>query len=398
MSAAIKESLELLRDKTKQSARTMTSFRQYLNYPDPATGQEILKQYLGDYFIDGGKYGKIFDSRSSALSLDTPFLCIEMGELMNRGKGCVVPALVYLFNLVEKRFDGRLTLLVLDEAWRFLKDETFAGKITEWLKVLRKKNVFVVFATQDVGDVANSPLKTTVIQQCLTKVYLADPSAATSGMIDVYRAFGLSDPEIDVIAGAEMKRDYFYTSPLGRRLFRLDLGKITLGLIGGADHEFLDSLASEYEDGSAFCREILAHNGVDYKAYLGAGSPDAPRSVKRKSRKEAPPEQDAVSEETPGAGANAGAKGTASLTPSAAGLLDAVMAMADKKGKPGSGRAAASIAKKFSVSEATVYLARKIAKAGRPDLVEQVKAGTVSLRQAGKQLAKQREQDAALAV
>ncbi|MDR1211812.1 MAG: DUF87 domain-containing protein [Spirochaetaceae bacterium] len=399
MSAAIKESLELLRDKSKQSARTMTSFKQYLNYPDPATGQEVLKRALGDYFIDGGKYGKIFDSRSSPISLDTPFLCIEMGELMRRGRGCVVPALVYLFNLVEKKFDGRLTLLVLDEAWLFLKDENFAEKITEWLKVLRKKNVFVVFATQDVGDVANSPLKTTVIQQCLTKVYLADPSAATSGMMGVYQAFGLSDPEIEVIAASEMKRDYFYTSPLGRRLFRLDLGKTTLGLIGGADHEFLDGLSSEYEGGSAFCREILAHNGVDYKALLGAGAPSDPRPVKRKAVPEA--EQapvSEISEETSGADA-AGAKGTAAaVTPAAAGLLDAVMAMAGKKGKPGSGRAAASIAKKFSVSEATVYLARKIAKAGRPDLVEQVKAGTLSLRQAGKQLAKQREQDTALAV
>jgi type IV secretion system protein VirB4 len=70
-----------------------------------------------------------------------------MEELMNRGPGCVVPALLYLFTLVEKMFDGRLTLLVLDEAWLFLKNPLFAEKITEWLKVLRKKNVFVVFAT-----------------------------------------------------------------------------------------------------------------------------------------------------------------------------------------------------------------------------------------------------------
>jgi type IV secretion system protein VirB4 len=158
---------------------------------------------------DGGKYGKIFDSAYSGLSLDTRFLAIEMEQLMSRGEGCIVPALVYLFNLIEKKFDGRLTLLVLDEAWMFLRNETFAEKIMEWLKVLRKKNVFVVFATQDVADVEKSPLKTTIIQQCLTKIYLADPNAVSPGMIDVYRAFGLTDTEIELIASSTMKRDYF---------------------------------------------------------------------------------------------------------------------------------------------------------------------------------------------
>ncbi|MDR0457057.1 MAG: hypothetical protein LBH20_10295 [Treponema sp.] len=117
-----------------------------------------------------------------------------------------------------------VALLVLDEAWLFLKNETFADKIAEWLKVLRKKNVYVVFATQDVADVAKSPLKTTIMQQCLTKIYLADPSAQTPVMRDVYLSFELSDSEISLITNARMKRDYFYTSPAGRRLFQLDLG------------------------------------------------------------------------------------------------------------------------------------------------------------------------------
>jgi type IV secretion system protein VirB4 len=385
MRLSIKESLELLRDKNKTSSRTMTSFRQYLNYADPVTGQEILKQYLSDYFIDGGKYGKIFDSRSSSLSLDTPFLCIEMEELMNRGPGCIVPALVYLFNLIEKKFDGRLTLLVLDEAWLFLKNQIFAEKINEWLKVLRKKNVFVVFATQDVADAANSPLKTTIIQQCLTKIYLADPSAVTAGMTDVYRAFGLSDPEISLIAASAMKRDYFYTSPLGRRLFQLDLGPLALGLIGGADHEYLDSLAAEYEEGAALCGEILAGKNIDYRPLLDPGAPETPLPAKRRAAR--PPAGIPETAAAPLEEREQAAAAPVSLAPVIPQLLDAARAIPDKKGKSGGGRAAAAVAKKLSVSEATVYLARKLVKSGPPELVEQVRTGTVSLRQAGKQLA-----------
>ncbi|MDR2095380.1 MAG: AAA family ATPase [Treponema sp.] len=276
MRVAVRECLDLLRDKGKE-ARTITSFIHYINYLDPESKRPVFNEILSDYLWAGGKYGKIFDARASGLSLDTRFLAIEMEDLMNRGDGCIVPALVYLFNLVEKKFDGRLSMLILDEAWLFLKNETFSAKINEWLKVLRKKNVFVVFATQDVADVEKSPLKTTIIQQCLTKIYLADPSAVTAGMFEVYRAFGLSDSEIALIAASTMKRDYFYTSPLGRRLFQLDLGPLTLALIGAPDHELLDQLVEEQGPGVPLCREILQRKRIPYAQFLGHDAPaDAP--------------------------------------------------------------------------------------------------------------------------
>jgi len=50
----------------------------------------------------------------------------------------------------------------------------------------------------------------------------------TAGMYDVYREFGLEDPEIRLLSRAVMKRDYFYKCPVGgnmcTRLFRLELG------------------------------------------------------------------------------------------------------------------------------------------------------------------------------
>jgi type IV secretion system protein VirB4 len=386
--AAIKETLELLRDKPVEN-RTLTSFVHYADaFKDPETGRAIFKEQLGDYLLAGGKYGKIFDSSGSEISLDTRFLAIEMGRLMDRGPDCVVPALVYLFNLVEKKFDGRLTLLVLDEAWLFLKNPVFADKITEWLKTLRKKNVFVVFATQDVADVYKSPLRTTIIQQCLTKIYLADPSALTAGMFEVYQAFGLSDSEIALISGATMKRDYFYVSPLGRRLFQLDLGKVTLGIIGGADHVFLDDLAARSDEGVSMCTEILRGKGIEFRPLLGVDAPREPelRPAVRVKPAIPPPEPRVEITEVP---QGQGETLPGSLKTKIADLLDAVRTVPDKKGKAGSGRAAAAIAKKLAVSEATVYLARKIIKQGSPELLEQVKSGVLSLKQAARQMDKE---------
>jgi len=281
MRNSIKYSLELMRDRTvHKKRRTITSFLQYADYKDPDTGQNTLKDLMGDYTLTG-KYGMIFDAEVSEIDLNTRHIAFEMEALMNRGETCVVPALIYLFSLVEKKFDGRLSLLILDEAWLFLKNEIFADKITEWLKVLRKKNVYVIFATQDVADVANSPLKTTIIQQCLTKIYLADPSAMTQGFIKVYQDFGLTESEISLIAASTMKHDYFYTSPNGRRLFQLDLGKITLALIGSPRHGLLDELVTKYEPGYPLCEEILAGTGVNYKGLIDESVPDDPKPVPR---------------------------------------------------------------------------------------------------------------------
>ena len=379
MRAAIKETLEHLREIPK-SSRTLTDFIHYCNYQDE-DGRPVFKECLGDYLWDGGKYGKIFDAKNTDISLDARFIVFEMEELMNRGPGCVIPALLYLFTLVEKMFTGRLTLLVLDEAWLFLKNPMFAAKIAEWLKVLRKKNVFVVFATQDVADVEQSPLKTTIIQQCLTKIYLADPSAVTAGMLPVYRAFGLADSEISLIASSTMKRDYFYTSPLGRRLFRLDVGPVTLGLIGAADHAGLNRIVKDKEAGSSFCQSILESKRINYRYLMGPDAPkDAPPRLKVMPQVEVTLVSDVpvkevdriVMAQTPKASPNGNTQ--------AHDIIHALKTLPDHKGK------VENIGKNLNVSRATVYQALRILKCAPPSLLEDVMQGRLSIKAAYKRL------------
>ncbi|MDR2941730.1 MAG: hypothetical protein LBV17_03965 [Treponema sp.] len=387
MRAAIKDSLENMRE-IPHNRRTVTTFLQYANYQDPVTNRPVLKDMLGDYAV-GGKFGKIFDAEASGLSLDTRFLAIEMEALMNRGENCVVPALVYLFNYIEKKFDGRFTLLVLDEAWLFLKNKTFADKIVEWLKVLRKKNVYVVFATQDVADVANSSLKTTILQQCLTKIYLADNNALTPGMKNYYQEFGLTDAEIELIASATMKRDYFYTSPMGRRLFQLDLGQLTLALIGAPNHALLDELVSSYEPGTPLCAEILAAKGVNYKRYLGEYAPVDPPPVPRQSQiKDSPApaqleDQTVMPRETTRVDTTSAANGNSDF-------LDAVSKLPERKRNDGQGRAAATVAENFGVSLSTVYQARTVLKYGPPEIIDELRRGVIPVKTAYKRFLKER--------
>jgi type IV secretion system protein TrbE len=389
MSAAIKSSIESMIEIPFEH-RTLTTFIQYISYKDPDTGRPVINELLGDYLI-GGKYGKIFDASSSGLSTDTRFLAVEMEALMNRGEDCVVPALVYLFNLIEKKFDGRLTFLFLDEAWLFLKNKKFSEKITEWLKVLRKKNVYVIFATQDVADVANSPLKTTIIQQCLTKIYLADPSANTASMTSYYIDFGLTVSEISLIASAAMKRDYFYTSPAGKRLFQLDLGQLTLSLIGTPNHTLLDELASAYEPGNALCSEILTAKGFDYARFLEDDYPVDPQPLLRQKpvlKNTASEQIIQKTESSTEEKSEITAVQTDIIMPD---FFDAVASLPDRKNNDGSGRAASSVAKTFNVSISTVYKIRKILKYGSQEIIDSLRNGSIPITSAYKLLLKERK-------
>ena len=270
MSSAITDAIERMAD-IPEKMRTITTFCQSVNYIDPETKQPLLRETLRPYQL-GGKYGAIFDADSTSISLDARYITLEMEYLMQMGESCVAPAISYIFHFIERLFTGRLTLLVLDEAWLFLRHPIFRAKIEEWLKTLRKKNVFVVFATQDVADAVNSSLASTLIQQCHTKIFLADPEAETPAMSNAYATFGLSEAEIDALSHAIMKQDYLYTSTLGSRLFQLDLkrGGLTLALIGTPDHDLLDRLVKEHdgETGYQYCEDILEAKGISFKQYL----------------------------------------------------------------------------------------------------------------------------------
>ena len=246
-SAAVIEALKIMKSIEVQR-RTLSSFHQYVQ-------NEEIKAGLQPYTLDG-PYGSIFDASESSLK-DDFWIMIEMGPLMQLGDKAVMPALMYLFHEIEDMFDGRPTQLVLDEAWLFLRHQLFKRQQQEWLKTTRKKNVACIYATQEIADAAKSDIASTILQQCHTKIYLPDEEASAPASREMYRAFGLSESEIELVARSQKKRDYFYKSSLGTRLFRLDMGPIQLGLITGQDHAFLDELAQKAE--ADILWEILEH-------------------------------------------------------------------------------------------------------------------------------------------
>jgi type IV secretion system protein VirB4 len=226
-----------------------------------------LKSALLTYTLEG-PFGRLLDAAENVLAL-SDVQCFETETLMGQA-GVVAPVLTYLFHRLQERFDGRPTLLILDEAWVFLDHPLFAARIREWLKVLRKKNVAVVFATQSLADVADSSIAPAIIESCPQRIFLPNDRAIEPQSRAAYDRFGLNDRQIELIARATPKRHYYLQSRRGNRLFELGLGPIALALCGASDpaaQTTIDAILGEQEQRD-FAARFLDAAGLDWAADL----------------------------------------------------------------------------------------------------------------------------------
>lgn len=248
--------------------RTLTRF-QFLLSSHVRGAAEALRPYTKQ-----GNYGQIFDGewRGEEAAVFAPWRMYEMGTLMELGDKAVIPAIKYLDHTDSKThgvpIDAPL-LKIYDECWRFMAHPTFREIQRRDLKTLRKKNVAIVYATQEVVDAAaTEDLQSTILSAMQTQIYGADPSATTPAVAAAYAKFGLAPHELSLLASAQPKRDYYHRSPRHRRMFRLDLGPAALALAGASstvDQHDLDSIVANYQP-SEYARELFARRGVDWAA------------------------------------------------------------------------------------------------------------------------------------
>ncbi len=244
--------LELLGERPPED-RTLTLYAALLQ--DASARAALLP------FTHAGPFGRILDHECTTLAHGR-VQAFEMNALMRRGEAAGI-VLAALFHVLEARFDGRPTLLVLDEAWLFLRDAFFSAQIQEWLKTLRKRNVAVVFASQELADVEASPIASTIIEACLTRIYLPNDRAREPRSRAFYEALGLNSRQIALIASATPKRDYYVVSRDGARLFELGLGPAALAFVSASkpeDHSKIDEVLAR-APGVAFAPTWLEMRG-----------------------------------------------------------------------------------------------------------------------------------------
>ena len=225
-----------------------------------------LKRALQPYCLDG-PWGRLLDADFEHLG-DADVQVFETEGLV--GSGAASAVLAYLFHRIEGQLDGSPTLIIVDEGWLALDDPAFGAQLREWLKTLRKKNASVVFATQSLADIEGSPIAPAILESCPTRLFLPNERALEPQITDIYRRFGLNDRQIEILARAAPKRDYYCQSRRGNRLFELGLGPVALAFAAASsksDQAAITALVAEHGRGG-FAAAWLRRRGLPWAADL----------------------------------------------------------------------------------------------------------------------------------
>ncbi len=253
----IKEALWTALGTLEQNDRSQRTMSVFVGLLQDASAKTALRP-----LTLAGPYGYLFDASSDGLRAGR-FQAFETEQLI--GTKAAAAAITYICHRLDGQFiSGHPGLLVFDEAWLMLTHPLFVNRLRGWLKELRKKNIAVIFATQNISDVRDSPIASTVFENCPTRLFLPNDKATNEEVRELYERFGLNQTQIELIATAIPQRDYYFQAARGNRLFELDLSGMELAILGASapqDHALMDKILAEHGE-SDFAFHWLCEKGL----------------------------------------------------------------------------------------------------------------------------------------
>lgn len=259
----IAETLAIIRDVGADHQRTLSYFYYQISSRDD-NDRDFSEQFKTFTKSSGsGMQSTIFDSVTDSLTFSR-FTVFELAKLTKAGDQILIPAIRYLFHMIERSLDGSPTMIVIDEAATPFKHPVFCNILDDWLRKIAKKNVNLVMATQQLNDIMNTEIFDVLTDNCKTKFLLANESAEKEYIRGLYTKFGLNEKQIELVANAIAQREYYYMSSLGNRMFRLDLGDIALSYLGRTSLEDIAKARKiKKEHPAEFGAHWLTYTGLD---------------------------------------------------------------------------------------------------------------------------------------
>jgi type IV secretion system protein VirB4 len=98
-----------------------------------------------------------------------------------------------------------------------------------------------------------------MVESTATKIFLPNIYARDEDTAALYRRMGLNARQIEILATAIPKRQYYYISENGRRLFDLAIGSLSLAFVGVSDKDSVAVIKNlEAKFGDDWVHEWLA--------------------------------------------------------------------------------------------------------------------------------------------
>ncbi|MYG32814.1 MAG: DUF87 domain-containing protein [Cenarchaeum sp. SB0677_bin_16] len=176
-------------------------------------------------WTEGGAWGAFFDNAPSGAA-DIEFRDWQVIDLAGAAEHADLceAALSYLLERMRLEIEdpaetGRLKLMVVDEAWRYMQDPAVLNYLAEAAKTWRKKNAALVLATQSAVDVTGTPGASALLESIPTKLFLANAELPD----EAGALFRLNESEVDRIRSLTPKRELYLRRPDEAAVLRLEV-------------------------------------------------------------------------------------------------------------------------------------------------------------------------------
>jgi type IV secretion system protein VirB4 len=202
--------------------RRFSTVRQNL----PNAGENSLYERLGRW-CRGGALGWVFDGDGDQaddrlLDLkDASVIGFDTTEFLDLPE-VRTPVMMVLLQLMEELVDGQRLIYVISEFWKALDHEIFSDFAKQKQKTIRKHNGLGIYDTQSPSDVLQHGIGRTMVEQSVTKIFLANPAAVREEYVD---GFGLSAAEFEIVRslGAQSGRRFLVKQGHTSAICELDL-------------------------------------------------------------------------------------------------------------------------------------------------------------------------------
>jgi type IV secretion system protein VirB4 len=158
--------------------RSLAGLREFLGHADPHGAGPRLEKWCR-----GQALGWAFDGACDEVRLDAAITGFDMTHLLELEQVCA-PAAAYLLYRIGEVMDGRRFVMACDEFRAYLLNEQFASVIDKFLLTVRKNNGMLILGTQQPEHVLDSPIGSSLVAQCQTKILFPSPTADRKAYID----------------------------------------------------------------------------------------------------------------------------------------------------------------------------------------------------------------------
>ena len=171
-----------------------------------------------------GTWGRYFDNPADGADLEfADWQVIDLAGAAEHEDLCEA-AMFYLLERLRLALEdpagiARVKLMVVDEAWRYLKDPAVLSYLAEAAKTWRKKNAALIMATQSAVDVTGTPGASGLLESMPTKVFLANPNLPEK----VGEIFRLNPDEMETIRSLVPKMELYLRRAGEAAILRLEV-------------------------------------------------------------------------------------------------------------------------------------------------------------------------------